>query len=386
MEFQNRQAQVVGYGRAATFARPELAGTCVRFQRRLPLIAVAVLALLLAVGASLTYAADPADSKPLQIYFVDVEGGQSTLFVTPDGHSLLIDAGWPGNDFRDADRIAAAAHDAGIQKIDYVIITHYHDDHVGGVPQLVQRIPVGTFIDHGANSEPEGNFSKNVYGAYQQVLATGKYQRITPKPGDKLPIPGLNVLVISADGAVLQAPLPGAGQPNPYCASTPVPPADKTENPRSLGTLITFGQTRILDLGDLTAEKERDLMCPNNRLGKIDIFIASHHGTESSDSAVLVHAISPRVAIVDNGAKKGGSPSVLDTIKSSPGLAGMWQLHYSDESGDSHNAPAQYIANPKGTETGAYLKLTVKPDRSFTVYNSRTKESKELAVATPSRE
>src|SRR5262249_6716448 len=149
-----------------------------------------------------------------------------------------------------------------------------------------------------------------------------------------------------------------------------------TENPRSLGTLFTFGKLRILDLGDLTLNKEKELMCPIDRIGKIDIFIASHHGFDQSDSAALVHAIAPRVAIVDNGEKKGGSPSVLDIIKSSPGIVGMWQLHYSQEAGDAHNAPAAFIANLQGPDGGNYLKATAQRDGSFAVFNSRTKETK----------
>src|SRR5271166_6209718 len=111
--------------------------------------------------------------KALRIFFVDVEGGQATLFVTPAGESLLIDTGWPGNDGRDADRIVAAAKSAGISKIDYVLLTHYHIDHTGGVPQLAGRIPIGTFIDHGASIETSGPTAK-IYADYQQVLASGK--------------------------------------------------------------------------------------------------------------------------------------------------------------------------------------------------------------------
>ena len=320
---------------------------------------------------SSTVAKPPTDSpNPLQIYFIDVEGGQATLFITPEHQSLLIDTGWPGNNGRDADRIVAAAHDAGISKIDFVLITHYHDDHVGGVSQLAERIPIGTFIDHGENREPNGNFSQKVFAAYQQLLATGKYQHIVARPGDVLPIKGIRVEVISSDGNLIQTPLPGAGQPNSFCANSPVPPADNTENPRSLGTLITFGKLRILDLGDLTADKEHELMCPINRLGKIDIYVASHHGHFQSGSAALVHAIAPRIAIVDNGANKGGSPSALDIIKSSFGLQDMWQLHYSEEAGESHNAASSLIANPRGPDHGYFLKVNAGPDERIDVDSS----------------
>jgi competence protein ComEC len=335
---------------------------------------IVLLAAVVLLGCNphlLTASAEPAAEKALRVYFVDVEGGQATLFVTPEGESLLIDTGWPGNNGRDADRIVAAAKDAGISKIDYVLITHYHDDHVGGAPQLAAKIPIGTFVDHGENRETDGNAPK-LYGAYKALLDSGKYKHITAKPEDILLIGSLRAKVVTSDSAVLQRALPGGGQENPAC-STPAPPADKTENPRSLGMLITFGNFKILDLGDLTADKERDLMCPLNRLGKVDVYIASHHGFNQSGSAALVHAIAPRVAIVDNGDKKGGSPSALDIIKSSPRLAAMWQLHFSDEAGAEHNAAPEFLANLQGPDAGNYLKLTMRgEDGSFEIFNSRT--------------
>ena len=269
----------------------------------------------------------PAHAQ-LKITVIDVEGGQSTLFITPDHHSLLIDTGWAGNNGRDADRIVKAAHDAGLTKLDYVLVTHFHADHVGGVPQLVARIPVGTFIDHGPNREHDPAIDRD-YATYLQLIASTHAKHIVPKPGDHLPIPGLEATVISADGNLLDTPLPGAGQPNPYCATTEIRPDDTTENARSLGIEITFGKLRILDLGDLTWDKERPLMCPVNKLGHIDILVVSHHGWDHSSSPALIDAIAPRVAIMDNGEHKGGSPAVLKTLKASPGLETLWQLHYS---------------------------------------------------------
>jgi beta-lactamase superfamily II metal-dependent hydrolase len=314
---------------------------------------------------------------------VDVEGGQATLFVTPEGKSLLIDTGWPGNDGRDADRIATAAKDAGIKKIDFVLITHYHEDHVGGAPQLAAKIPVGTFIDHGDNRETGDAANERVYAAYEKLFASGKYKRITAKPGEVLPITGMQVRVVSADGQLIERPLPGGGKENPNCANAPKPPVDVTENPRSLGTLITFGKLRILDLGDLTADKEMDLMCPMNKIGAVDIYIASHHGFSQSGSAVLVDAIAPRVTIMDNGAKKGGSPAAWDIIEKAPGLQDLWQLHYSEEGGEAHNVKAAFVANLQGTDAGNYLKVTAEGDGGFAVFNSRSGETKKY---TPKRE
>jgi len=336
--------------------------------------------LLIFVGLCLLATARAVPSSQtknaLRIYFVDVEGGQATLFVTPAKQSLLIDTGWPGNDGRDADRIVAAAKNAGINKIDYVLITHFHTDHVGGVPQLATRIPVGTFIDHGDSRESTDAPTVQGWKAYQELLATGKYKRVTAKPGDVLPIQGMRVTVISSDGALIHDPLPGAGQDNPACKNAEQYPADQTENVRSLGTLITFGKLRILDLGDLTQDKEMELMCPINKLGKIDVYIVSHHGWNQSSSPPFVNGIAARVAIMDNGAKKGGTPSTWDIITKSPGLEDLWQLHFSEEGGQAHNAAAEFIANPQGPDAGNYLELAAWPNGDFEVYNPRTQKTK----------
>jgi beta-lactamase superfamily II metal-dependent hydrolase len=335
---------------------------------------------VLSVGLAEARPAPAPVQKPLQIYFVDVEGGQATLFVTPEGKSLLIDTGWPDNNGRDADRIAAAAKDAKISKIDFVLITHFHDDHVGGAPQLSAKIPVGTFIDHGENRETGNPGNRKVFAAYKQLLSSGKYKHITAKPGEVLPITGMQVRVVSSDGELIERPLPGGGKQNAMCASAAKPSVDETENPRSLGTLITFGKLRILDLGDLTGDKELALMCPMNKIGAVDIYVASHHGTASSGTPVLVQAITPRVAIIDNGAKKGGSAVAWDTIEKSPGLEDLWQLHYADEAGDAHNVAAPFLANLQGPDTGKYLKITASGDGSFAVFNSRTGETKKYAA------
>jgi beta-lactamase superfamily II metal-dependent hydrolase len=331
--------------------------------------------LLLIPGSSAT-----AARKGLQIYFIDVEGGQATLFVTPDGQSLLIDTGWPGFNGRDADRIVSAAKNAGLSKIDYVLITHFHLDHVGGAPQLTDRIPIGTFIDHGENRESTDAPTVQVWQAYQKLLSSGKYKRITAKPGDVLPMKGIRAEVVSGDGAVISRPLPGAGQENQGCKNAEKYPADQTENLRSVGTVITFGKLRILDLGDLTKDKEMELMCSVNKLGKIDIYVVSHHGWEQSGSPQLINGIDARVAIMDNGAKKGGTPSAWDILKKSPHLEDLWQLHFSDEGGPSHNVADEFIANPQGPDAGNYLKLTAHDDGSFDVFNSRTQKSKHYAA------
>jgi beta-lactamase superfamily II metal-dependent hydrolase len=326
---------------------------------------------LCVAGAGAQQPGAAPETGQLHIYFIDVEGGQSTLFVTPGKHSLLIDTGWPGNGGRDAFRIAKAARAAGLTKIDYVLLTHYHVDHTGGVPQLVEKIPVGTFIDHGPLREPNDGPTAAAYAGYQKVLATGKYKHIVAKPDDLLPIEGMRVRVVSADGELIQRSLKTGGEPNPYCRVSETRPPDQTENARSVGVKIAFGNVRILDLGDLTWDKEMDLMCPNDRLGSVDLLVVSHHGWYQSSSPALVDAIHPRVAVMDNGAKKGGSTPTVKTIRAIPGLAAEYQLHFSEEAGPG-NPPAASLANLQGPDTGYGIEVTADADGTLTVKNERT--------------
>lgn len=332
------------------------------------------------VGVSAGWSAPRLENgKALQVYFVDVEGGQATLFVTPEGKSLLIDTGWPDSNGRDADRIVAAAKLAGIQQIDFVLLTHYHMDHAGGLPQLAAQIHIGTVIDHGENREPKNAATAKVWQDYQALLAKGELKRIVAKAGETLPLEGIGAHVISSDGALIDKPLNAGGGQNASCSAAGKYRPDRTENARSLGVLLTFGKLRILDLGDLTSDKEMELVCPGNKLGMMDIYIVSHHGSISSNSPVFLNSIAPRVAIMDNGSAKGGVPSSWDAVKQSPRLEDFWQLHFSDEGGAAHNAAEPFIANLAGPDTGNYLKLTVWEDGNFEVFNSRTKQAKHYA-------
>ena len=318
-----------------------------------------------------------APAKPLTVYFIDVEGGQSTLFVTPSHQSLLVDTGWPDNGGRDADRIVTVAKKAGLDHIDYVLITHFHTDHVGGVPNLAQRIHIGSYIDHGLNRETTDAATQKGWEQYQTVLQQTHPHRILAKPGESVPLAGLTTTIVSADGELIASPLPGAGQPNPYCKSSPTRPADQTENARSVGIVMQYGKMRLVDLGDLTWDKEMQLMCPVNKLGTMDVYVVSHHGWFHSGSPAFVDGIAPRVAVMDNGETKGGSPSAWDIIEKSPRLKDLWQLHYSAEGGAKHNVAPQYIANLKGTpDLGHYIRLSAYPDGKLVVYNDRTRQSK----------
>ncbi len=309
-------------------------------------------------------------AKTLDIYFIDVEGGQCTLIISPSGQSMLIDTGWRGFNGRDADRVATVAKHAKLKQIDYVLITHYHRDHVGGITQLADRMKIGTFVDHGVNME-DTKVVREDFADYEKVLPRG--QRLTVKPGDEVPLKGVTVNVLSAAGNLITKPLPGAGQPNPLCASATRKEADPSENARSLGTLFTYGSFKMIDLGDLTWNKELDLVCPVNLIGTVDVYLTTHHGSDQSGPAAIVQALHPRVAIMNNGAKKGGSPSAWQTIKDSPGLEDIWQLHYSLEGGAAHNSRDTFIANVDEACEGKYLKLSAMADGSFTVTNSRNK-------------
>ena len=328
----------------------------------------AFFALLLSVSV-----APRALARPLEIYFIDVEGGQSTLIVSPSGQSMLIDTGWRGFEGRDADRIVQAAKAAHVKQIDYLLITHYHRDHVGGVPQLADQMKILNFLDHGPNTE-DSKVTKEDYSDYVKVIQRGEHTVL--KPGDAVPIKGISVKVLTAAGDHIPTPLEGAGQPNSYCAATPKRDPDPTENARSLGVLITFEKFRFLDMGDLTWNKELELMCPNNPIGTVDVLLTSHHGLNQSNSPALVDAVHPRVTIMNNGAHKGGSPDAWQIVKDSPGLEDLWQLHYAVDGGKDHNVADSFIANVEDQDMGQYIKLTAEGNGSFTVWNQRNKFTK----------
>jgi competence protein ComEC len=319
--------------------------------------------------------AQSKSARQLLIYSIDADGGQATLIVSPSKASMLVDTAWPDRDVRYWERIQAAMKDAGITRIDHVLITHYHADHVGGVPDLVKHVEVGEFIDHGENRE-DSNGVRRDYAAYLKAIE-GKPRRIV-KPGDTIQIPDLNIVVVAADGEHLVA-IPGIKpQPNPNCASEKKWDDDPTENARSNGFLLTFGKFRFLDLGDLTGAKEIAMVCPNNPLGTVDLFLVSHHGMDLSNSRSLVDAIHPRVAIMNNGAHKAGMPVAWQTVHDSPGLEDLYMVHTAEGSDAAHNSPEALIANPKGyTPDGAYFKVVASSSGGFSVTNSRTGSTKE---------
>jgi beta-lactamase superfamily II metal-dependent hydrolase len=329
------------------------------------------LALLVSSSAALHAA------RTLDFYFIDTEGGQATLILTPDRESILVDTGFRGFEGRDANRIVAAAKAAGVKKIDYLVITHHHLDHVGGVSQLVERMPVVNFVDKGRTVESSPQ-AADLYKAYEEAVAKGK--RMIVKPGDKLPVKGLEVTVLSAAGDFIAQAVPGGGQPNALCGSEERKAEDKSDNAQSVGFLLTYGKFRFVDLGDLTWNKEMDLVCPYNRAGAVDVYLTTHHGMNSSGPATIVHALKPRVAIMNNGAKKGGSPDAYQVIRKSPGLEDIWQLHFALAGGKENNSPDSFIANTDPACEGRWLKMSVEKSGAYTITNSRNGYTKSYAA------
>ena len=358
---------------------------------------------LLCVAAASAQAQAPRTT--LDIYVVDVEGGNATLFVNPAGESLLIDTGNLNGAQRDASRIFAAAKDAGLTQIDRLIITHWHADHYGGMAELEKLIPIREFMDHGPNQQPAEAADKFLAEVYPTLYAKGKHTVL--KAADKIPMRNMDITVVTSNGETIQnRPLrnPGAGRPNPACAGF-VGGQNNIEDPLSVGIQVNYGRFRTLHVGDITKNKERDLMCPNNPIGQIDLFLGLHHGQASSNSPVIVHGVAPRVGIMNNGTRKGGEPETMMTLASSPGFEDLWQIHFSQLTGQEFTQPGMFIANltdeplqampvqpvlaaalgpnpppaPAHNGPAYWIKVQAQTDGTFTVTNQRNGFSKTYA-------
>jgi competence protein ComEC len=292
-------------------------------------------------GAKPAAGARPATGKTLDIYVSDVEGGKATLFVSPTGETVLMDSGNPGP--RDQERIAAVLAAAGVTSLDYMLTTHYHVDHIGGMTELAKTVPIKTFVDHGPTVEPKEQVN-GFQAAYAELY--GKARHLIVKAGDKLPIGGVDWRIVTSAGKAIKTPLPGAGKANPYCADfKPRENLRDPENGQSVGSVITYGKFKTIDLGDLLWDNEFDLMCPNNPIGSVDVYLVSHHGIDASGSSTLVHGLQPRVAVMQNGTRKGGTLQTATILNSSPGLEDIWQIHWSYNVGVEGNPPGLMIAN-----------------------------------------
>lgn len=343
-------------------------------------------------------AAQTTIPKPLEIYVVDVEGGKADLWVMPSGETLLVDTGSPGG--QDARRILEVMAAAHVSKIDNLLLTHYHSDHVGGLQELAPQIPpISHFFDHGPTVEDglDGRQPEMVPGfqaAYAKLYS--KAQHTVLKVGDRIPLPGVDWRIVTSAGKLMRTALPGGGKANQSCQGAErETDRHDPENGQSAGSVITFGRFRAVDLGDLTSDREYDLMCPKNPIGKVDVYFVSNHGMDNASTPELVHAIEPRVAVIQNGPRKGATVNTLKTLYSSPGLQSIWQLHWAERSGMEYNPAGIYIANVESAERLAklllgpptvpghagmgadpddkarWLKLSVQPSGAFTIENSR---------------
>ena len=321
----------------------------------------------------------------LTIYAIDVEGGQSTLIVTPRGESLLIDTGFPGDGTfaskpgdpataRDAQRILAAARDAGVTQIDYLLITHFHGDHMGGLTELSRLLPIGTFIDHGAPdpaTEAGVPGTMALYDAYLTVRRTARHRE--PKVGDRLPMRGVDVSVVASAGTTLMRPLPGGGAAGDGCSGTGVVAQERFENPRSTGIMLRFGAFRFLDVGDLSGAPLFALTCPTNLLGRADVYLVAHHGGADAGDPAIYRSVQPLVALINNGPAKGGAPETFAILATLPTID-VWQLHRSSNAAVT-NMPDARVANPD-TTTHRWIKVTATANGAFVVTNGRTGESR----------
>jgi competence protein ComEC len=322
------------------------------------------------------------------IYFIDTEGGQATLIISPANgilgtkETLLLDAGNLNPPGRDAERIVAAMKNAGVEWIDTLVVSHYHGDHVGGVAALADKVPIRRVLDPGAFI-PEQNANREA-GYISYVPIRQNSHVVTPRPGTKIPVAGLEVHVVSSAGDLLTTPLAGVRRANnPLCSNAQRRAQDPTpNNAESIGVVVEFGRFRYLDLADLTWNQEVELVCPANLLGTVAVYRTTRHGTEWSGAQALVHSVRPRVAVMNNNPTKGGVPGTFQVVKSSPGLEDFWQLHYSDNVGKDVNSSEQFIANfTDAGDGGHYIKLSARADGSFTMTNSRNKFVKEYPAS-----
>lgn len=310
-----------------------------------------------------------AAPRGLDIYFIDVEGGAATLIVTPEGESLLMDCGWKRDDQRDAKRIHdVASRLAGLKKIDYFVVSHFHTDHFGSIGQLVQLIPINKFYDHALMQEGQ-EYDKKLYPEYMKV-AEGKRQIL--KAGDTIPLKSgrtpLRVICVASDGRTIAAPVGVGAGPNPFCKDATMQAEDTSDNAKSIGLLLSFGSFEFLNMGDLTWNVEHQVVCPDNVLGRVDLYMVTHHGMNVSNNPVLVKAIQPIVSVMCNGARKAGYPESVALLRSLPSIKAAYQLHRNVQTSEAENTDKALIANWDENCQGQFIKASVAPDgRSFSV-------------------
>jgi competence protein ComEC len=328
-----------------------------------------------ALGGVLLSVALSGAPRNLEIYWIDAEGGAATLIVGPGGQSLLVDSANRTPDDRDANRILATARRAGITKIDMLLTTHFHSDHIGAMPALAKLIPIDRYLDHGESVEIA---RPAVAAAYQAYVEQSAGKRRILKPGDRIPLAGVDIETIISAGQPIAKALKGAGARNDCADFIAHAPEQDPDNDQSVGILVTFGTFRFIDMGDLTWNYEQKLVCPNNLIGTVDVYQTTHHGLDRSNSPQFIRAIQPKVVVMNNGPRKGGQPSVFETLRKSPALEDIWQGHLALGAPAAVNTDQRMIANlePTAECSGNLLKASVAPDGTYTMTNMRNGFSK----------
>lgn len=304
------------------------------------------------------------DERGLEITWVDVEGGAATLIVAPSGESLLVDTGFPGKGDRDARRIVAAMKELKIRRIDHYLTTHWHLDHFGGIGALAKMVEVGNYYDHGFPEGKHGDINPDLKATYLDLTSKKASTRL--RPGGTIPLKGVTVRVVVAHGLV-----EGDTADTPQIKACPTHPAkaeDKSDNAKSVGFVLTLGDFDFLDLGDLTWNVEHRLICPGNKIGKVDVYQVTHHGLDTSNHPALLAAVEPTVAVMNNGATKGGKPDVYTRLKAVSSIKDVFQVHRAVKSGPELNAPPEFVANDEAKCEGHVVRLSVTPDgKQYTV-------------------
>jgi len=344
------------------------------------------------------------NSARSHFYFVDVGSGNAAFVVAPSGEVMMLDAG----PTRAADRILAFMEQNGIRKIDWLVVSHFEDDHMGAAARIAEKVPILHFVDHGESvvygkddewwkdrrgfwfREGMGRQYDQSYDIYR--TARERARHIVVKPGDRVPIPGLEVVVVSGAGKVITQPLEGAGAANPDCAGVDRQAEDDAEDGQSVGVVVRHGKFRFIYLGDLTWNTANSLFCPRNLIGTVDAYLVTHHAQSmprefgeyyyglSACSPAEVHGLNPRAAILSLGAlgHKRGAPDAMKALHGVVGLD-LWQTEYVREGGEAgYNGPEPFIANVgEKSDKVPYIELSAGADGSFTMTNSRNGYTKQ---------
>ena len=311
-------------------------------------------------------AAAAGKTRPLEIYWVDVEGGGATLIVTPAGEAVLIDTGFPGG--RDAARIHKLAKEmAGLDRIDHLVVTHYHIDHFGGVAELAALMPIGTLYEHGIDSAPEAERADPALAAYRSAKVG---RRVVVKPGDEVllaQVPGMAALRLYFLGARQEFLAADSTTPNPACTGAIEKDPDPSDNANSVVLRLDFGRFRFFDGGDLTWNAEGRLVCPADRVGAVDVYQSDHHGLDTSNNPALLNTLRPSVVVFNNGPRKGGEKESIAAASALSSVSGVYQVHRNVREG-AMNTAAERIANREESCAASHVKLTVEPSgKSYTV-------------------